>query len=168
MGGGMSGEKPIEKIEPIKEPKRWEISKEGLELIKEFEGCRLKAYKCPADVWTIGYGHTDGVKEGDVITQEKADALLASDLDLFSSGVKRLVSADIDNNQLGALVSFAFNLGLGNLRHSTLLRMVNAGDFLGAADQFLRWNKAGGKVLAGLTRRREAERQLFLKDEDEL
>ena len=135
-------------------------------IIKEFEGCKLKAYKCPADVWTIGYGHTDGVKEGDEITQQEADRLLASDVDLFTSGVKRLVTSDINPNQLGALVSFAFNLGLGNLRHSTLLKLVNAGDFVGAANQFPRWNKAGGKVLPGLVRRRKAEKQLFLKEED--
>lgn len=134
-------------------------------IIKEFEGCKLKAYKCPADVWTIGYGHTDGVKEGDEITQQEADRLLASDVDLFTSGVKRLVTSDINPNQLGALVSFAFNLGLGNLRHSTLLKLVNAGDFVGAANQFPRWNKAAGKVLPGLIRRREAEKKLFLTEE---
>lgn len=134
-------------------------------LIKEFEGCRLKAYKCPADVWTIGYGHTDGVKEGDEITQQEADRLLANDVDIFSAGVKRLVRSDINRNQLGALVSFAFNVGLGNLRHSTLLKLLNADDFVGAANQFPRWNKAGGKVLAGLTRRREAEKKLFLTEE---
>ena len=140
----------------------------AIPLIKEFEGCKLKAYKCPADVWTIGYGHTNGVKEGDEITQQEADRLLASDVDLFTTGVQRLVTSDINRNQLGALTSFAFNVGLGNLRHSTLLRLVNKGDFVGAANQFPRWNKAGGKVLAGLTRRREAERQLFLKEENEL
>ena len=134
----------------------------AIPLIKEFEGCKLKAYKCPADVWTIGYGHTDGVKEGDEITQQKADLLLANDVDLFTAGVQRLVSSDINRNQLGALVSFAFNLGLGNLRHSTLLRLVNQGDFLNAANEFLKWNKANGKVLLGLTRRREAEKALFL------
>ena len=138
----------------------------AIPLIKEFEGCKLKAYKCPADVWTIGYGHTDGVKEGDEITQQEADRLLASDVELFTTGVQRLVHSDINRNQLGALVSFSFNLGLGNLRHSTLLRMVNAGDFVGAANQFLRWNKAGGKILSGLVRRREAERQLFLKEDN--
>ena len=138
----------------------------AVQLIKEFEGCKLKAYKCPADVWTIGYGHTDGVKEGDEITQQEADRLLAADVDLFTSGVQRLVTSDINRNQLGALVSFAFNLGLGNLRHSTLLKLVNAGDFVGAANQFPRWNKAAGKVLPGLVRRREAEKQLFLKEED--
>ena len=134
-------------------------------IIKEFEGCKLKAYKCPADVWTIGYGHTDGVKEGDEITQQEADRLLAADVDLFTSGVQRLVTSDINRNQLGALVSFAFNLGLGNLRHSTLLKLVNAGDFVGAANQFPRWNKAAGKVLPGLVRRREAEKKLFLTEE---
>lgn len=138
----------------------------AIPIIKEFEGCKLKAYLCPANVWTIGYGHTDGVKEGDEITQQEADRLLVSDVDLFTTGVQRLVTSDINRNQLGALVSFAFNLGLGNLRHSTLLKLVNAGDFVGAANQFPRWNKAGGKVLAGLTRRREAEKQLFLKEND--
>ena len=140
----------------------------AIPLIKEFEGCKLKAYKCPAGVWTIGYGHTDGVKEGDEITQQEADRLLADDVHSFSAGVQRLVTSDINRNQLGALTSFAFNVGLGNLRHSTLLRLVNKGDFVGAANQFSRWNKAGGKVLAGLTRRREAERKLFLKEENEL
>ena len=138
----------------------------AIPLIKEFEGCKLKAYKCPADVWTIGYGHTSGVKEGDEITQQEADRLLADDVHSFTAGVQRLVTSDINRNQLGALVSFAYNLGLGNLRHSTLLKLVNAGDFVGAANQFSRWNKAGGKVLTGLTRRREAERQLFLKEDD--
>ena len=138
----------------------------AIPLIKEFEGCKLKAYKCPADIWTIGYGHTDGVKEGDEITQQEADRLLANDVELFTTGVQRLVHSDINRNQLGALVSFSFNVGLGNLRHSTLLRMVNAGDFLGAANEFARWNKAGGKILSGLVRRREAERQLFLKEDD--
>ena len=137
-------------------------------IIKEFEGCKLKAYLCPAGVWTIGYGHTDGVKEGDEITQQEADRLLADDVHSFSAGVQRLVTSDINRNQLGALTSFVFNVGLGNLRHSTLLRLVNKGDFVGAANQFPRWNKAGGKVLAGLTRRREAERKLFLKEENEL
>ena len=140
----------------------------AIPLIKEFEGCKLKAYKCPADVWTIGYGHTDGVKEDDEITQQEADRLLASDVELFSTGVQRLVASDINRNQLGALTSFAFNVGLGNLRHSTLLKLVKTEEFTEAADQFARWNKAAGKVLPGLVRRREAEQQLFLKDEDEL
>jgi lysozyme len=138
----------------------------AIPVIKEFEGCKLKAYKCPAGVWTIGYGHTDGVKEGDEITQQEADRLLADDVRSFTSGVQRLVSSDINRNQLGALTSFAFNLGLGNLRHSTLLKLVNAGNFVAAANEFPKWNKANGQVLPGLTRRREAEKQLFLKDDD--
>ena len=133
----------------------------AIPVIKEFEGCRLKAYKCPADVWTIGYGHTDGVKEGDEITQQEADRLLASDVELFSTGVQRLVASDINRNQLGALTSFAFNVGLGNLRHSTLLKLVNAEKFTEAADQFARWNKAAGKPLKGLTKRRESEAKLY-------
>jgi lysozyme len=135
-------------------------------LIKEFEGCKLKAYLCPANVWTIGYGHTDGVKEGDEITQQEADRLLANDIDSFTAGVKRLVSVDISRNQLGALVSFAFNLGLGNLRRSTLLKLLNAGKFTEAANEFDKWVFVAGHKLPGLVRRRSAEKALFLKDDD--
>ena len=132
------------------------------ELIKSFEGLELEAYLCPADIWTIGYGHTGNVKEGDSITKAEAEALLDKDLRTFRNGVKRLVKVPLNENQFGALVSFAYNLGLGSLQNSTLLKMLNAGDYTGAADQFLRWNKSGGKVLTGLVRRREAERAVFL------
>lgn len=132
------------------------------ELIKSFEGLELEAYLCPADIWTIGYGHTGNVKEGDRITKAEAEALLDKDLQTFRNGVKRLVKVPLNENQFGALVSFAYNLGLGSLQNSTLLKMLNAGDYTGAADQFLRWNKSGGKVLTGLVRRREAERAVFL------
>lgn len=132
------------------------------ELIKSFEGLELEAYLCPADIWTIGYGHTGNVKEGDRITKAEAEALLDKDLQTFRNGVKRLVKVPLNENQFGALVSFAYNLGLGSLQSSTLLKMLNAGDYTGAADQFLRWNKSGGKVLTGLVRRREAERAVFL------
>ena len=138
----------------------------AIPIIKEFEGCRLKAYRCPAGIFTIGWGHTDGVIEGDEITQEQANSLLSRDVDMFATGIRRLLSVDVSVNQLAALTSLAFNIGLGNLRHSTLLKLLNAGDFEGAANQFLRWNKAGNKVLPGLVRRREAEKQLFLKDND--
>ena len=137
------------------------MSKEA-ELIKSFEGLELEAYLCPADIWTIGYGHTGDVKEGDTITKAEAEALLDKDLQTFRNGVKRLVKVPLNENQFGALVSFAYNLGLGSLQNSTLLKMLNAGDYTGAADQFLRWNKSGGKVLTGLVRRREAERAVFL------
>ena len=132
------------------------------ELIKSFEGLELVAYLCPADIWTIGYGHTGNVKEGDSITKAEAEALLDKDLQTFRNGVKRLVKVPLNENQFGALVSFAYNIGLGSLQSSTLLKMLNAGDYTGAADQFLRWNKSGGKVLTGLVRRREAERAVFL------
>ncbi|WP_019099941.1 lysozyme [Chromobacterium haemolyticum] len=135
----------------------------GIALVKSFEGLKLIAYKCPAGVWTIGYGHTGpDVTPGQVITQAQADALLARDLERFEAGVARLVKVPMTQNQFDALVCFSYNLGLGALQGSTLLRLLNAGDYAGAAAQFPRWNKAGGKELPGLTRRRSAEHALFL------
>lgn len=137
------------------------MSKEA-ELIKSFEGLELEAYLCPANIWTIGYGHTGDVKEGDTITKAEADELLEKDLEKFRGGVNRCVKVPVNENQFGALVSFAYNVGIGSLQSSTLLKLLNAGDYDAAADQFPRWNKSGGKVLTGLTRRREAERAVFL------
>lgn len=137
-------------------------SLKGIALIKEYEGLRLGAYLCSAGVLTIGYGHTGGVKEGDLITEQKAEQLLQDDLKKFENGVLRLVRVPLTQNQFDALVSFAFNLGVGNLGKSTLLKMLNDRDYKGAAGQFIRWNKAAGKELAGLTRRRLAESALFL------
>lgn len=137
-------------------------SPKGIALIKEYEGLRLGAYLCSAGVLTIGYGHTGGVKEGDLITEQKAEQLLQDDLKKFENGVLRLVRVPLTQNQFDALVSFAFNLGVGNLGKSTLLRLLNDRDYKGAAGQFIRWNKAAGKELAGLTRRRIAESELFL------
>jgi lysozyme len=137
-------------------------SPKGIALIKDFEGLRLGAYLCSAGVLTIGYGHTGGVKEGDLITEQKAEQLLQDDLKKFENGVLRLVRVPLTQNQFDALVSFAFNLGVGNLGKSTLLKMLNDRDYKGAAGQFIRWNKAAGKELAGLTRRRLAESALFL------
>jgi len=135
----------------------------GTTLVKSSEGLKLIAYKCPAGIWTNGYGHTGpDVTPGQVITQVQADALLARDLERFEAGVARLVQVHLSQNQFDALVSFSFNLGLGALQGSTLLRLLNAGDYAGAAAQFPRWNKAGGKELPGLTRRRAAEQALFL------
>ena len=149
------------------------ISKVGLDLIKSFEGCQLKAYKCPAGVWTIGWGTTEpinGIKphEGMVITQQQADDLLIKNLKAYENAVNKYVTYSINQNQFDALVSFAYNCGNGALKTSTLLKKLNAGDVRGAANEFLRWNKANGKVLNGLTRRREAEKKLFLKEEDEM
>lgn len=137
-------------------------SPKGIALIKEYEGLRLGAYLCSAGVLTIGYGHTGGVKEGDLITEQKAEQLLQDDLKKFENGVLRLVRVPLTQNQFDALVSFAFNLGVGNLGKSTLLKMLNDRDYKGAAGQFIRWNKAAGKELDGLTRRRIAESELFL------
>jgi lysozyme len=138
------------------------ISQRGIDLIKSFEGCELSAYKDSAGVWTIGYGHTVGVKAGDAITQRQADQMLADDITIYELGVRSLVKRTMTSGQFDALVSFAFNVGIGALGRSTLLRMVNSGDHVSASQQFARWNKAGGRVLAGLTRRREAERALFV------
>ena len=144
------------------------LTKAGIELIKKFEGCELKAYKCSAGRWTIGYGHTSDehlpVVEGLTITQEVADELLLLDLKEAERLVTRYLEIMIDDNKFSALVSFTFNLGGGNLRRSTLLRMVNKGSFKAAGDQFLRWVRSGGVVSKGLQRRREAERELFLKE----
>ena len=140
------------------------LGKYGLELIKSFEGCVLKVYLDAIGLPTIGYGHL--IKPGESftkITQKGAEDLLKSDAQIFVDGVNKLLEVNVTQNQFDALVSIAFNIGLGNLKSSTLLRLINAGDYKGAADQFPRWNKAGGKVLNGLTKRRDAERALFLK-----
>lgn len=142
-------------------------SRRGLNLIKQFEGCKLVAYLCPANIWTIGWGRTTNVKRGDTCTQAQADAWLLAEYEAFESQVRKLVRVPVTDNQLGALVSFTYNAGVGNFRSSTLLRLLNAGDYAGAAAQFARWNKGtvnGEKVeLKGLTRRRTAEAALFEK-----
>lgn len=138
------------------------ISQKGVDLIKHYEGCRLKAYKDIVGVWTIGYGHTGGdVHEGQVITQEEAEALLRLDLERFERGVQFQVTVPLTQNQFDALVSFSFNLGLGALKGSTLLKKLNAGDYAGAQREFLKWDMAGGKHVPGLQIRRTAESFLF-------
>lgn len=144
-----------------------QTSDKGIALIKEFEGCKLTAYQDSVGVWTIGYGWTqpvDGkpIRAGMTIKQETAERLLKTGLVSYESDVFRLVKVGLTQEQFDALVSFTYNLGSRSLSTSTLLRKLNAGDYSGAAEEFLRWNKAGGKVLNGLTRRREAERALFL------
>ena len=144
-----------------------QTSDKGIALIKEFEGCKLTAYQDSVGVWTIGYGWTqpvDGkpIRAGMTIKQETAERLLKTGMVSYESDVSRLVKVGLTQGQFDALVSFTYNLGALSLSTSTLLRKLNAGDYAGAADEFLRWNKAGGKVLNGLTRRREAERALFL------
>jgi len=141
------------------------VSSNALQLIKHFEGCKLKSYRCSAGVLTIGFGSTGPhVYEGKVITQQEADNLLIDDLERFERQVDSL-DLMIKQHQFDALVSFAFNLGFGSLQKSTLLKKIKAGDFSAAASEFLKWNKAGGVVLPGLVKRREAESKLF-KGED--
>lgn len=148
------------------------ISQRGINLVKEFEGClqpvgggMFKPYICPAGVLTIGWGHTNhhGRKfdKSARWSQAECDNELANDMRGFERAVERLVKVDLNQNQFDALVSFTYNCGEGNLGKSTLLRKLNAGDYAGAAAQFAVWNKGGGRVLAGLVRRRAAEAALF-------
>lgn len=137
------------------------ISKKGIDLIKSFEGCKLTAYKCPAGIWTCGFGTTSGVTPGMTITREQAEEMLKKDLVKFETVVKTLVKVVLTQEQFDSLVSFSYNTGSGALGSSTLLKKLNKGDYKGASEEFLRWNKAGGKVLVGLIRRRMAEQKLF-------
>ncbi|NQY80383.1 MAG: lysozyme [Candidatus Caenarcaniphilales bacterium] len=148
-------------------------SEKGIKLIKEFEGFRNKAYLCSAGVWTIGYGSTRyspkrKVKQGDQISLEEAEELLANDLIKFETAVNKFVTVKINQNQFDALVCFIYNIGEGAFKSSTLLKKLKLKDFTGTADEFLRWNKAPSpstgklRALPGLTRRRTAERKLFL------
>lgn len=133
----------------------------GINLIKQHEGLRLEAYRCPAGVFTIGYGHTAGVRRGDVIDAQRAEQLLAEDL----RGVEAIVSREcpgVNQNQFDALVSFTFNVGSGNFLKSTLLKCVKANpENVNIRYEFSRWNKANGMVLSGLIRRRKAESDLY-------
>lgn len=138
-------------------------SQNGINLIKKFEGCRLTAYRDAVGVPTVGYGHTRGVKMGQKITAAQAENYLKQDLETFEKGVDSLVKVKINQNQFDALVSFAYNLGLGNLKNSDLLKYVNKKDFKNAAKEFPLWVHAGGKMLQGLVTRRAAERALFEK-----
>lgn len=141
----------------------------GLNLIKEKEGLRLKPYLCSAGVATIGYGSTmyaDGRKvtlKDAAISEKQALELLANTLGKYEKAINDYVKVQLTQNEFDALVSFTYNLGAGNLLSSTLLKKINAGDKAGAANQFDAWNKAGGKVLEGLVKRRAAEKALFLK-----
>lgn len=144
-----------------------QVSNKGISLIKQFEGCKLKAYQDSVGVWTIGYGWTqpvDGRKIGPgmIIDQATAERLLKCGLVQYEQGVNQLVKVIITQGQFDALVSFAYNLGLRSLSTSTLLRKLNAGDKQGAADEFGKWVNAGGVRLNGLVKRRAAERELFL------
>ena len=146
---------------------RRKVNRAGLALIKHFEALRLKAYQDSVGVWTIGWGHT-GLSHNDgsvfpdqIITEAEAEKLLIKDLAVFEKAVQKLVKTDLTSNQFSALVSFAFNLGETNLSQSTLLKKLNHHDTFGCANEFKKWNKAGGHRLPGLVRRRLSERNLF-------
>lgn len=145
-----------------------QVCRAAVELVKSFEGLRLAAYICPAGKPTIGYGHTQGVTIGDHITEEQAENYLQNDLNTAGKAVERLVTVALSDGQFGALASFVFNLGEGNLKASTLLKELNVGDYAGAAGEFDKWVKAtvnGEKVtLPGLVKRRKAEKELFMSD----
>jgi lysozyme len=142
------------------------ISDEGLKLIMQFEGLRLKAYRCPAGVWTIGYGHTSAagapeVRDGMRISAQEAQAILKRDLTGFETAVAGLVKKNLTQAQFDVLVSFAYNCGVGALKASTLLKRVNAGAFDAVPAELMKWTKAKGKELPGLVRRRRAEAALW-------
>ena len=137
------------------------ISQEGISLIKKFEGCELEAYKCAAGVWTIGYGHTKDVKEGNSITKEEAESMLVHELQEYCSDVDIAVKVDLKQNEFDSLVSWTYNLGPTNLNSSTMLRVLNEGKHDEVPAQMKRWNKASGQVKEGLVRRREAEALMF-------
>lgn len=141
--------------------------KEGKNVIKMFEGFSAFPYLCPAGVLTIGFGTTrvngNPVSKNHRVTVDEANVLLEQDLKSFEKSINSLVKVELTQNQFDALVSFVYNLGAENFKKSTLLKKINASEFEEAAEEFLKWNKAGGKVLPGLTRRREAERTLFLR-----
>ena len=141
------------------------LSQRGIDLIKQFEGYSSKAYPDPATggaPWTIGYGTTNGVRPGMIITAEQAEKMLRDDVAKFESGVSSLITAPTTQGQFDAMVSLAYNIGLGNFGKSTLLKKHNARCYTCAADQFRVWNRANGKVMNGLTKRRAAERQVYM------
>ncbi len=137
------------------------ISEYGLNLIKHFEGLELEAYQCAAGVWTIGYGHTKDVQPGDQWSESHADHMLEVEMEEYENYVNTAVTVPLSQNQFDALVSWVYNLGNGNLTSSTMLKVLNSSDYAGVPAQIKRWNKAGGKVLEGLTRRRQAEADMF-------
>lgn len=134
----------------------------GIDLVKKYEGLKLTSYLCPAGIPTIGYGHTHKVKLGDTCTQQEADEWLEDDFYLATTDVKAVVKVPLTDDQLDALASFVFNLGIRKLIQSTLLKKLNSGDYQGAAQEFDKWVYAGGKKLNGLVKRRAEEKELFL------
>lgn len=139
------------------------INAEGIELIKRWEGLKLEAYLCPANVWTIGYGHTRTARPGMKINQAEAERLLKDDLIKFETAITLAVKVELTENQFAALVSWAYNVGEGAVKSSTLIRKLNKGDYDAVPVELMRWNKVNGKVNRGLTNRRAAEVGLWSK-----
>ena len=134
----------------------------AIDLIKKYEGFNARPYKCPAGVLTIGYGRTIDVRPYEITTEEAETIWLDKYVKTIADQILAIVKVELSNNQICALIDFVYNLGIGNFKSSTLLRKINQGDFSAAANELLRWNKAGGIVLKGLENRRIAERMLFL------
>ena len=145
------------------------MSYSGLQMMMKAEGLRLEAYRCPANVLTIGYGHTGAdVVEGMLINEAQAEALLKKDIEFAERGVREYAAVPLTQGQFNSLVDFAFNCGVGAMRGSTMLRRLNSKDYAGAADALLLWNQAGGRVMAGLTKRRQEEKAMFLSDTEQV
>lgn len=137
-------------------------SQKGIDLIKHFEGCRLKAYRDIIGVWTIGYGHTGlDVSPNLVINQEQAESLLKKDLVNFEENLSKMITTELNQNQFDAIMDFTYNVGLGNFQRSTLCKKINERNFKAATDQFERWSRAGGNVIPNLIKRRTKEKELF-------
>ncbi len=146
-----------------------QVSAEGLNLIKRFEGLRTTSYRCPAGVWTIGYGHTSmagppAVTSGMAISEVEASAILQRDVETFAREVEACLGVRLNDSQFSALVSFAYNVGIGNFKKSSVLAAINAGDFAAVPRRLQLWVKAAGRRLPGLVKRRAAEAELFAKE----
>ncbi len=140
---------------------KMKISENGLELIKKFEGCETTAYQDSVGVWTIGFGHTKGVEEGQTCSIEDAESMLADEMDEYEGYINNMVKVDLQQHEFDALVAWVYNLGPTNLGESTMLKVLNGGQFDRVPDEMNRWTRAGGKILEGLVRRRQAESLMF-------
>ena len=137
------------------------ISENGLELIKKFEGCETTAYQDSVGVWTIGFGHTKGVEEGQTCSIEDAESMLANEMDEYEGYINNMVKVDLQQHEFDSLVAWVYNLGPTNLSESTMLKVLNGGQFDRVPDEMNRWTRAGGEILEGLVRRRQAESLMF-------
>ena len=140
---------------------KMKISENGLELIKKFEGCETTAYQDSVGVWTIGFGHTKGVEEGQTCSIEDAESMLADEMDEYEGYINNMVKVELQQHEFDALVAWVYNLGPTNLGESTMLKVLNGGQFDRGPDEMNRWPRAGGEILEGLVRRRQAESLMF-------